>query len=602
MRETTMELRRQIGAKTQFISRFGGRSIGAVVRRRMSPHLEALESRRLLTGISQIAVPSGIHAGPDGFAAGPGNSLWFTEFNSDKIAVVDAATHAITEFQLPTNNAQPLGIAEGPDGNMWFTESGVGQIGMINAAAPLLPNGKPAITEYSLGNSYAIPYGITAGPNDTVWFTEQGSNAIGMFDIAAGNVSLPIPIPTADSVPEGITLGPGGSIWFTESLGNQIGTIDPTTHVISEFGGLSAGSQPNAITLGTNGDLWFTEYAGNKIGMIDSTTHVVSEFSVPTSSSKPAGITAGVNGKLWFTEYAANQIGTIDSTTHAISEISVPSAGSEPVGIAAGPHKTVWFAEKNSGNVAVIAPTLHLVVTGAPNNPFVVGNAFGLSVKIEDDSNTIDTDYNGPVSVSLAASPTGGALGGTLTATAVDGVASFAGLTLNEGGSFTIQVGMSGAAPALVALPLVTAPASSHPVKNPSAPLPPEIISEQVLTKGKGKHKSIVGFKLVFNSPLDAATAQNTTNYTLTQSMKRGREKVARAIRVRVGYDPSTDTVNLLFSGKPRFTQGGQLVVNAAGPDGIQSATGVSLDGNGTGTPGTDAILEIKPNMRSITG
>lgn len=71
---------------------------------------------------------------------------------------------------------------------------------------------------------------------------------------------------------------------------------------------------------------------------------------------------------------------------------------------------------------------------------------------------------------------------------------------------------------------------------------------------------------------------------------------------MRAIYDSSTDTVSLLVSGKPRFTEGGQLLVNALGTDGIKSATGVDLAGNSTGTPGTDATFKVLPGMRSIVG
>jgi virginiamycin B lyase len=593
----TMELRRQSGVKAGFILQAARRSIDAGERRRVSPLLETLESRRLLTSsVSEIAVPSGIHAGPAGIAAGPGNSLWFTEYNSDAVGVIDASTHKITEFPLPTKNAQPWAITEGPDGNMWFTESGAGQIGMINVTTHV-------ITEYPLSSYYAFPYGITAGPagTNTVWFTEQASNAIGMINIGTGKVTE-FPITTPDSVPEGITLGPDNNIWFTESLGNQIGVIDPTTHVISELGGLTAGSQPDGITVGSDGSLWFTEYAGNRIGTIDPATHAVSEFSVPTTNSRPDDITAGPNGLLWFTEYAGSNIGTINTSTHHISEISVPTAGSQPVGIVAGPQKTVWFGELHSGNLGIVGPALHVVVTIPPVGPLHPGGAFGLSVKVEDDTDTLDTDYNGPVSVSVAAGPKGGALGGTLTAMAVDGVASFTGLTPNVGGSYTLQVSTSGAAAAMVALPLVTATMPLPPVILGSTAPPPEIVAEQVLTTGKGKHKKIVGFKLIFNAPLDAATARSTTNYSLTQSMKRGRENATRAIRLRGAfYQASNNSVSVLFAGTPRFAQGGQLVVNGSGAAGIMGATGVHLDGSDTGRPGTNGTFKILADMRSIT-
>ena len=249
----------------------------------MNPCVEALESRRLLATITQLLVPSGVHSGPDGIAAGPGNTLWFTEYNSDKIGVVNETTHAITEFPLPTNNAQPLAITEGPDGNMWFTESAVGQIGMINVKTD-------TITEYPLSDSYAIPYGITAGPNGTnsIWFTEEASNEIGMIDVGTGKV---IAIPRSrrpTRCPKGSRSGRTTTSGSPRALGNQIGMIDPTSHVISEYGGPTRGSQPDGITAGTDGNLWFTEYTGNNVGMIDPTSHTVTEFACRQQPPGPA--------------------------------------------------------------------------------------------------------------------------------------------------------------------------------------------------------------------------------------------------------------------------------------------------------------------------
>jgi virginiamycin B lyase len=591
MRESIMELRRHIGTKARFSSLAARCFISAAARRRTSPQLESLESRHLLSAVSELLVKTS--AGPAGIAAGPGNSLWFTEFDADKIGVVDATSHAITEYSVPTNNAQPLAITRGPDGNMWFTESGVGKIGMIDVTTH-------QVTEYPLSSYYAFPDGITSGPNNTIWFTEEASNQIGMIDVSTGKVTE-FPIPTVDSVPEGITLGPDGKIWFTESLGNQIGTIDPTTHAISEYVGLTTGSQPDGIAVGADGNLWFTENAGNRIGMIDPTSHAVSEFVVPTASSRPDGIIAGPNGKLWFTEYAGNKVGSIDPTTHQISQVSIPSSGSTPIGIAAGPHNSVWFAERHSGNLGIVSPSLHVVVVGAPFSSISAGSAFGVSVQVEDDSNTIDTDYSGPVTLSLATAPAGGALGGTISANATGGVASFAGITLNQGGSYTIQVSTSGAAPAIFAVPTVVAPVTLPPITSPIVAPPPEIIAEQILTKGKGKHQSIVGFKLIFSAPLAAATAQNATNYVISQNMRRGRALVAQSIRVRAGYNPSTNSVSLLLVGKPRFMKGGRLLVKATGPTGITGATGVQFDGSATGAPGTNGIFQILPRMRSIT-
>lgn len=74
-----------------------------------------------------------------------------------------------------------------------------------------------------------------------------------------------------------------------------------------------------------------------------------------------------------------------------------------------------------------------LVVIAAPSS-VTVGTAFGLQVAAEDPYGNIDGTFGGTVSLSMATNPNIADLGGTLSATAVDGVATFSGLTLDATG------------------------------------------------------------------------------------------------------------------------------------------------------------------------
>ena len=76
-----------------------------------------------------------------------------------------------------------------------------------------------------------------------------------------------------------------------------------------------------------------------------------------------------------------------------------------------------------------------LVVTAQPPGSVTAGSGFGLTVTAEDSSGNVDTSFNGTVTVALASNPGGATLGGTLTATAQDGVATFSDLTLDKAGS-----------------------------------------------------------------------------------------------------------------------------------------------------------------------
>ncbi len=94
-----------------------------------------------------------------------------------------------------------------------------------------------------------------------------------------------------------------------------------------------------------------------------------------------------------------------------------------------------------------VQSTIGLIATVQPPGTNTAGVGFGFTVTAEDHSGNTDSSFNGVVTVALATNPGGATLGGTLTATAQDGVASFSGLTLNKSGNgYTLLVSASGVA------------------------------------------------------------------------------------------------------------------------------------------------------------
>ena len=73
-----------------------------------------------------------------------------------------------------------------------------------------------------------------------------------------------------------------------------------------------------------------------------------------------------------------------------------------------------------------------LVVTAQPPDSVTAGSGFGLTVTLEDNSGDVISSFDGNVSVGLSNNPGGADLGGSLTVTAHDGVATFSGLTLDK--------------------------------------------------------------------------------------------------------------------------------------------------------------------------
>ena len=125
------------------------------------------------------------------------------------------------------------------------------------------------------------------------------------------------------------------------------------------------------------------------------------------------------------------------------------------------------------------------MVTQQPPASVTAGSPFGLTVEAEDSSGNLDSSFNGTVTVALANNPGGATLGGTLSVTASNGVATFSGLTLNKAASgYTLLVSSSGLDSATTGAITVTPAAASQLVITQQPPA--SVIVEQRLRPASG--------------------------------------------------------------------------------------------------------------------
>ncbi len=91
------------------------------------------------------------------------------------------------------------------------------------------------------------------------------------------------------------------------------------------------------------------------------------------------------------------------------------------------------FNSATTSPITVASPPATQLVVAAPPPASIAANAaFGLTIAVVDASGNLVTSYNGSVTVALVGKTGAVKLRGTLTATAVNGVATFAGLTLTK--------------------------------------------------------------------------------------------------------------------------------------------------------------------------
>ena len=315
--------------------------------------------------VTQFSIPTA-NAQPNSIVTGPDGALWFTEQSTGKIGRL-ATNGTFSEFAPPTANSSPTDIVVGPDGALWFIE-GIGNIGRITTAG--------AVTEFPV----IIPP-LRNGPGDTVdgaidGLTPGADGALHFF-FANSSDNACVPVDGVNGVIEfarlttagtltaleqckilasSMTMGPDGNLWATSSFGNALGVSSITSsNTITSYPDPTGNSgngntQPSGIVTGPDGNLWLIGTPGNVITNV-TIGGTFNHFSIPTFDSQPFNITAGPDGALWFTESQGvgqggiPQIGRI-TTSGTITEFKAGPIGAFPVAITAGPDGAMWYPEQ----------------------------------------------------------------------------------------------------------------------------------------------------------------------------------------------------------------------------------------------------------------
>jgi hypothetical protein len=102
-----------------------------------------------------------------------------------------------------------------------------------------------------------------------------------------------------------------------------------------------------------------------------------------------------------------------------------------------------------------------------------------------------------------------------------------------------------------------------------------------------GFHAAPTTLLLTFDKALDPTTAEDLSNYKISQSG-------GRRIRVRsVVYDPATLTVTISPAQRLKLQRSYRLTVIGTAPTGVTDTNGVLLDGALTGQPGSNYVATV---------
>ncbi|HZZ43160.1 MAG TPA: hypothetical protein VFE58_09500 [Tepidisphaeraceae bacterium] len=121
---------------------------------------------------------------------------------------------------------------------------------------------------------------------------------------------------------------------------------------------------------------------------------------------------------------------------------------STPLTITANNGLSTTASQSFTLNVVATAPAAptatKLSILSSPTSTLAGAPLSSLQVQIQDSAGSLVTNSSSPVTLSITSGPAGSLLTGTLTATPVNGLATFTGLSLNRAGSVTLTASTPG--------------------------------------------------------------------------------------------------------------------------------------------------------------
>jgi hypothetical protein len=257
-----------------------------------------------------------------------------------------------------------------------------------------------------------------------------------------------------------------GSVTLSLGSGSNLHALGGTltqnaVNGVAAFPGLQLNQTGSGYTLVASGSSLTQDNTGT---FVVTAPGVAARLVITTQP--PATITAG--GSFGLTVAAVDGFGQLDPAFNGIITLAVDNgatlggtfAAQAFLGMASFPGLTLdqagdymltasagVLAPATTSSITVNGTAASQLVVGGPTGAVAVGWPFAVNVLAVDPYGNFDPTFNGSITLSLANNPSGATFGGTLSVTAVDGIAQFTGLTLDRTGTgYVIQASATGLA------------------------------------------------------------------------------------------------------------------------------------------------------------
>jgi virginiamycin B lyase len=292
--------------------------------------------------LQAYAVPEKSH--PHDVAPALDGGVWFTAQQAGYLGHLEPGSGKVTQVPLGQGSA-PHGVIVGADGAAWVTDGGLNAIVRVDAAThevkrfPLPSNRSGANLNTAVFDK--------AG---TLWFTGQ-SGVYGRLDPRTGDLQV-FDAPKGRG-PYGITATPTGEVYYASLAGNHIARVDPGTGQASVLEPPTPGQGARRVWSDSKGRLWVSEWNAGKLARHDPAGGSWQEWPLPGKGPKAYAVYVDDRDKVWASDFTSNTLVRFDPETEKFESVSLPGDGAEVRQILGRPGE-IWGAASALDQLIVI--------------------------------------------------------------------------------------------------------------------------------------------------------------------------------------------------------------------------------------------------------
>ncbi len=330
---------------------------------------------------------------------------------------------------------------KGDSTNVLATNTGSPTSAFSATQITISPSGTIAVTSpgsqnATTGHSQSISLGSFTAANTTTPYSVDvnwGDGSADSIFAVAGTGAIPA---TAH------TYAANGNNTVTVTIDDWDGEAEKTSTFNVTVTGptkLAFAQQPSNATAGVGNSPAITVNVEDQFGNIATTDNSTVTLTVNSGPQSGTLTTAAVNGVATFTDTALDLAGTY---TLKVTDGLLTSATSHSFTVTAAAPAQLAFAQQPSD-----------ITTNHADSP-------AIAVKVEDQFGNLVTTDTSNVALSINTGP--GALSGTLTVAAINGIATFSGVKLDTAGTYTLQAADASFAAATTSHSFVVSVAADH--------------------------------------------------------------------------------------------------------------------------------------------